>query len=58
VELGLEQVEQLLLEDAVGEIASAPPDEAAARRNVETLGLGRLAGAADFDLLLRSAFGA
>ena len=58
VELGLEQVEQLLLEDAAGEIAAAPPDEAAARHNLGALGLGRLLGAEEAELLLRSAFGA
>ena len=58
VELGLEHVEQLLLEHAVGEIATARPDEAAARHNLRALGLGRLAEAAEADLLLRSAFGA
>jgi uncharacterized protein (TIGR02444 family) len=58
VELGLEQVEQLLLEDAVGEIAAAPPDQVAARHNLGALGLGRLVDTAEAELLLLSAFGA
>jgi uncharacterized protein (TIGR02444 family) len=58
VELGLEQVEQLLLEEGVGEIAAAAPDEAAARHNLGALGLGRLAETAEAEFLLRSAFGA
>jgi uncharacterized protein (TIGR02444 family) len=58
VELGLEQVEQFLIEDAAGEIAAASPDEAVARHNLGALGLGRLAEAAETGFLLRSAFGA
>jgi uncharacterized protein (TIGR02444 family) len=58
VELGLEQVEQLLLEDAVGEIAAASPDEAAARHNLGALGLGRLAEIDEAEFLLRSSLGA
>ena len=58
VELALERVEQLLLEQGVGDIAQETADEAAARHNLSALGLARLAGTAKVGFLLRSAFGA
>jgi uncharacterized protein (TIGR02444 family) len=55
IELGLEQVEQLLLEAAVGTVTPAPADAAAMRANLTALGLGRLLDAPEFETLLRTA---
>lgn len=58
VELALEQMEQLLLEAALGPLAEGPADEAAARHNLARLGLTRAAAGAEMELLLRTAFSA
>lgn len=57
VELALEQVEQLLLERAVGTIHCGEPEGAVAHENLRALGLGGLIGTAEVALLLESAFG-
>jgi uncharacterized protein (TIGR02444 family) len=56
VELKLEQVEQTLLEAAVGPVAPTPPDAASAAHNFVRLGLAELAKTAETRLLLAAAF--
>ena len=51
----MEQVEQLLLEQAVGPIEQIGADLAAMRGNLAALGLGRLLESAEIALLLRTA---
>jgi uncharacterized protein (TIGR02444 family) len=55
IELGLEQVEQLLLEAAVGTVSPAPADAAAMRANLTALELDRLLDAPELETLLRTA---
>jgi uncharacterized protein (TIGR02444 family) len=54
VELGMEQVEQLLLEAAVGLHEEAAADPAAIRANLAALGLGRLLDTPEMQTLLRT----
>jgi hypothetical protein len=55
VELGLEQVEQLLLEQAVGTIAPGTADVPASRANLAALGFGRLLESGEIAMLLGTA---
>ena len=54
-EITLEKMEQLLLEEAVGELTDGPPDPAAARHNLALLGLP-YAVTEEANLLLEKAF--
>ena len=53
LELAMEQVEQLLLEEAVGPIAAGSADEDAMRANLAALGFGRLLETGEIAQLLR-----
>ncbi len=55
VELGLEQVEQLLLEAAVGPVEPAVPDPLTVHVNLAALGLARLLESTEMQTLLRIA---
>jgi uncharacterized protein (TIGR02444 family) len=57
VELALEQVEQLLLEQAVGTIAPGTADVAATRANLAALGFGRILESGEIAMLLGTAVG-
>jgi uncharacterized protein (TIGR02444 family) len=54
VELAMEQVEQLLLEKAVGAIRPGPGGLATTSANLAVLGMGRLVETAELALLLRA----
>jgi uncharacterized protein (TIGR02444 family) len=56
VELAMEQVEQLLLEQALDTVAIGPGDPGAASVNLGALGLARLLGTAEVLLLQGEAF--
>lgn len=56
VELAMEQVEQLLLEQALGTVVIGPGDPGAASVNLGALGLARLLGTAEVLLLQGEAF--
>ena len=55
LELAMEQVEQLLLEEAVDPIAAGSADEDAMRANLAALGFGRLLETGEIAQLLRTA---
>jgi hypothetical protein len=57
VERAMEQVEQLLLEAAVGKVDDRAAGAGAIRHNLAALGLGRLLASAELDVLLGTATG-
>ena len=56
VELAMEQVEQLLLEEAVGKSAEGSPDASLTAHNLAAVGLAHVVGTEEMDLLRRAVF--